>query len=626
MKKVDSRRVLVIVESPNKCKTIKQFLPPNYIVMASYGHIYELKDDKKTYYNTGIDVDNGFKATYGIADDKKEIVKKLKDQVELSDVVYICSDPDREGEDIAWSLKKYLKIPKEKLRRATFHEITKSAVLKALENPRNIDNDLVEAAQARKKGDKELGFVSSTFAKRYIRAKSDGRCQGACMELICKREEQIQNFVPVKYGELVLSFTKDKTQFKAKYQGENDKPISQPSYDFCYNVANDCFDATENNEWFKVTSITSKDRHNSPKQPFITSTFQQEVSSKLGVPIKSAMNYARTLFEGIDIAGEHKALITYIRTDSPEISPEFTKELETFVKEKYGKEYYAPLRKLKKGKNVQDGHECIRPVDLNMTPELIKNYISDARLVKVYKLIYDRTVALMMADSITNETTYKIDCRTHNFAMTSKELTFDGYLKVYDYKDQNEEELVKVTFEEGEVIDKSYRPTLTVDENETKPQPRYKEATLVKKLEDSGIGRPSTFEKIVETAKDASRGFAVVEDGYLVPTDLGMKLYEFNKKYFSEVINENYTSKMEESLDLIASGKMTQEEFLTDFTNKLESSVAKLKQDKPPVAEKVVAEGIVCPLCGSPMYLRQGPYSQFYGCSKYPKCKGVIKK
>ena len=624
------KRILVLVESPNKVKTIKQFLPNNYIVMASVGHISEIADKKGSYHNTGIFPDENFKANYVVSSEKKEVVDKLKEQVTLADLVYICSDPDREGEAIAWSLRKFLKIPKDKYRRATFHEITKSAVLKALDNPRDIDENLVDAAQSRQKLDKMLGYRLSPIAKRSVGAKSVGRCQSAGLKILVDREEEIKAFVPVQYAELNLLFTKNETQFKAKYFGDDNKEIKQPSYEHCNDVADDCYNRTQKGEWFTIKDITSKERISNPKSPFTTSTFQQEVSSKLGISVKSAMSYAQKLFEGLDVNGQHIALITYIRTDSPEFAPEFLPVLENYVKTNYGNKYFSPIRKAKKSENTQDGHEAIRPVDLNMTPELLSKYISDKGLLKVYEIIYRRTVATMMASSTTNETTYTIVCGNHYFNLVSKELTFDGYLKVYAYKDKDDEDVVKETFTKGEVIDHSNRPSMTVDKKETLPPARYKEATFIKELESSGIGRPSTFATIVGTLIDPTRGYCTIDDNTIIPTDKGMTLSHYLDQSFPKLINVNYTSELEKDLDLIAKGQLKGIDFLTTFYNNMENNIKEVRKStssqETVQKERIISEDIKCPLCGAPMILRKGPYGEFWGCSKYPKCKGLVKK
>lgn len=604
-------RILLICESPNKIATLKSFLPKNYIVMASVGHITEISDGSG-YFNTGIDIEEGFKPDFKVSKDKLDIVKKLKEQVKLADKVYLCSDPDREGEAIAWALKEFLKIPANKCYRATFHEITKKAVLDAINNPRKIDSDLVHASHARQKLDKLLGYRMSTIARENVGARSVGRCQSAGLELIVDREDSIQSFIPEKYGELIAYLTKNNQEFKAKYFDINNKDV-KPSYQKCLEVS-DVIDASlRKGGKFKVESIERKTIKSNPKPPFITSTFQQEVSSKLGIGVEQAMSYAQKLFEGINVGGQHIALITYIRTDDATFSPEFLETLKTYVKSTYGDKYYAPVKEAKNSENAQAGHEAIRPVDLTMTPSKLKEYINDERLVKVYEIIYRRTIACAMSQSQTSETTYVLSQSGYMFNMVSKELVFDGYQKVYNYKEKEDDDIIKVIFDEGELVKCT---SLDVQEKETTPPSRYKEATFIKELEKTGIGRPSTYATILKTLKDESRGYCTIQNKCLVPTDKGMQLANFLKEKFPDLINVEYTSNMECDLDKIANGKLDELKFLNDFLKDMEKAIKKAN---------VISGEVICPKCGAPMKIRKGQYGSFYGCTNYPKCDGVRK-
>lgn len=612
-------KTLILVESPNKIKTISKILKDagwkDFLVKASVGHISEIKDGG-SYYNSGIEPTEDFKTNYVVSNSKKEVVKELVELVKNVDQVYVCSDPDREGEAIAWSLKKFLKIPKEKCKRATFHEITPKAVLKALENPGNIDEELVDAAQSRQQLDKMLGYRLSPIARRYIYAPSVGRCQSAGLKILVDREKEIQNFVPMTYYDLILYFSKNNNKYKAKYVSptKEDKITDKE-------LINKVKIDTQGHD-FKIIDKTFKERISNPKLPFTTSTFQQEVSNKLGIGVKEAMSYAQKLFEGIDIKGQHVALTTYIRTDSTDIAEEFIPVLTNFIKTTYGEKYYAPIRKVAKSENQQDGHECLRVVDLDMTPERLSNYISNNSLLKVYSIIYKRTVAAMMAPSITNETIYTIENNKHNFEFSSKELAFDGYKKVYDFKEKDEEDLVKDIFEIGEILKET---SLEDIEKATQPPARFKEATFIKELESTGIGRPSTFATIVETLLDEKRGYCTQEDKCMKPTEKGIKLSEFLDESFPNLISLTYTSELESDLDKIATGKLNRLDFMNSFYNSLETSVKQMKKPIKERVERVEAEE-KCPECGSKMYLRKGPFGEFYGCSRYPKCKGILKK
>ena len=610
-----NEKYLLIVESPNKVPVLKSFLPSNYTVMASVGHISEIKNGG-SYFNTGIDPDNKFKTNYAISQDKKDVVEKLKVQVQKADKVLICSDPDREGEAIAWSLKKFLKIPDSKYERVTFHEITKNAVLKALNNPRKIDENLVLAAQTRQKLDKLMGYRLSPIANKQVHAKSVGRCQSAGLKLIVQREEEIQNFKSETYYELFLYFNKNNREFKAKYIGNSTKDVKKlTSIDEVNKIIDEC------NGPFVISNIETTEKYVNPKPPFTTSTFQQEVSSKLGVSVQTAQNYAQKLFEGINVDGQHIALITYIRTDSTDYAPEFIPILENYVKTNIGNEYYAPLRKYKKGENVQDGHEAIRPVDLSMTPEKLETKINDKNLLKIYKIIYQRTLATMMKSQVISETTYTIKdvSSGHRFELVSKEELFDGFKHVYAYTDEkdSDDEIIKETFSKDEKLNVT---SLDSQEKHTNPPARYKEATFIKELENKGIGRPSTFATIVSTLLDNSRGYCVLDDKNIIPTEKGIELSHFLDKTFPDLISVTYTSELEKDLDLIANGKLDDIDFLTSFYNKMENLASKVQK----APKKVEVSEQTCPECGSKMFVREGKYGKFLGCSKYPKCKCIV--
>lgn len=603
------KRILLICESPNKIATLKQILPDNYVVMASCGHITHIADSGD--YNMGIDTANGFKADYKITPGKSDIVKKLKEQVKLADEVILFTDGDREGEAISYHLKEQLKIPENKYKRATVHEITKKAVLAALENPRKIDYDLVAAATSRQKADKIIGYRLSNIARGNVGAKSVGRCQSAGLKLIAMREDEIQSFVSEKYFDLYLHFCKNNTEFKAKYCGYKDTEIKNlSSLDACKAVSDACKDSD-----YIISNITHKDSLENPKPPFTTSTFQQEVNKKLGIGVKSAMDCAQKLFEGINVGGSHISLITYIRTDDASYAPEFLPVLEDFVRSTYGDEYYAPVKFGKKGENSQEGHEGIRAIDLTMTPAKLAEYILDDRLLKVYAIIYNRTVASAMKPAIIANTIYDIENNGHKFNMTSKELKFDGYRRIYNYSEEkNDSELVKETFSKKEILQDT---SLEGVEKETKPPARFDESSFIKELDKQGIGRPSTYATILQVLLDENRGYCKVEDKRIVPTTLGMKLSKFLDDSFSDVISIKYTAELEKELDMIAKGNMDSLDFLTVFYKNLETAIEKAD----PTGNSKNSKS--CPNCGKPMQIRKGKYGLFYGCTGYPDCKTI---
>lgn len=615
-------RTLLIVESPNKVSTIKSLLKGTQYdgaaVMASVGHILEIGDGGK-YCNCGIDPENNFKAKYQISEDKKKIVENLKEQIQLADIIYLCSDPDREGESIAWSLLTFLNIPENKYKRATFHEITKKAILNGLDNATEIDYDLVSSADARRKIDKMLGYRLSPIGKKYVNARSIGRCQSAGLKILVDREKEIQSFIPEEYWELYLHFKKQDKEYKAKYIGTENNKIDKMSKEQLEDVWKKLPDAFKDN--YIIKDIITKEKSSNTKPPFTTSTFQQEVSSKLGISVKNAMSCAQKLFEGININGQHKALITYIRTDSDTMAEDFQQELREFIGWNYGKEYIGTLKQGKKNENAQEGHECLRCIDLEMTPDKLSQVIKDDILIKVYNIIYKRTIASMMKPEKISETTYIIENNKQLFNLVSKEQLFDGYKKIYTF-DKDDEDISKIIFEKNEKLRECI---LEEVQNFTKPKSRFKESTFIKELENTGIGRPSTFATIVTTITDDSRGYCEIKDNFIIPTEKGIKLIDFLDKEFSKLINLNYTSDMEKELDKIANGKLDEILFLTKFYNDLESNVMEVEKTlniKGKHSE--INESIRCPLCGKAMCLREGRFGQFYGCTGYPRCKGVV--
>ena len=608
---IDSKkRYLMIVESPNKVKTISSILKDlgysNIVVKASVGHITSIKDSG--IYNMGIDPDKDFNIDFKISDDKKDIVFKLKEQVRLSDFIILATDGDREGEAIAWSLKKFLSIPDKKCCRIMYHEITKQAIQKALDNSTTIDDKLVEAAHTRSCLDKIVGYRLSPLARQQLRAKSVGRCQSAGLKIVVDREREINNFTPELYFEMFLNFKKNNNEFKAKYIGDDKKELSKlPSKVECDKIAKDC-----KGKDYIITSITTKEVNQNSPLPFITSTFQQEVSNRLGIGVKDAMSYAQKLFEGIDINGKHTALITYIRSDDAVISDDFIPEIEKFINKQFGKKYYGGVKKSKKNANTQAGHEAIRVIDLDMTPEEVKKYISDVKMQKVYSLIYCRTIASLMKPRKVSDTQYTINNGKHRFVLSSKEEIFDGWKAVYNYQD-DKEEIVKEKVDKNEILQDT---KLEAVEKTTQPPSRYTEATLIKTLDKLGIGRPSTYATIITTLLDPSRNYCSLESKKIKPSDLAIKLIDFLESNFKELVNSDYTANLEKSLDKISEGKLDRISFLKLFYKNLCEDINKIS---PHIPEKI------CPECGGKLVVRKGRYGMFLGCANYPKCNHIEK-
>ena len=607
---------LIIVESPNKVKTIKQFVDPKkFVVEASVGHITRIADSG--LYNMGIDPSN-WKADFVIDEGKEKVVSHLKELVSRADTVYLCTDPDREGEAIAYHLKEVLKIPAKKCKRSTFHEVTKKVVLDALDHPRKIDMDLVDAALARAKLDKVVGYRLSPIARRKISARSVGRCQSAALKMIVEREDEITKFKPETFYEIWLNFVKNNNEYKAQYKGllgkKNKTTLSSKSD--ADKVIQDC-----NGKDYKVHSIESKDRIVSPKPPFITSTFQQEVSSKLGYSVKKATDCAQRLFEGIQLGGQHVSLVTYLRTDSTSMNDEFEQELRTFIENSYGKQYLRTKLVKKKSKNEQDGHECFRVVDLNMTPEKLSSYINDQQLLKVYKLIYDRTVQSLMSDAVITDTEFVIVNGNHKFSLTEHAEKFDGFRKIYSqYEDEDLNKGLDVFV--GETLTTK---GLDLFEKQTTPPRRYSESSLIKQLESTGIGRPSTFSSIISILLDPGRGYCEEQGKAISPTEKGIQLSNFLDQAFPKIINYDYSANLEDSLDLIAKGKLKEVDFLNQFYTELEKMIKDTKTITIQKPQKEYVDGMVCPQCGSKIVKRTGRFGTFGGCDNYPKCKFTTK-
>ena len=610
MEDLKNKKILVIVESPNKVQHIQKYLRDagyKVNVMASVGHIMSLADGG-SYYNSGVDPKNNFDLNLKVSEDKYKVVQQLKDQAKTADLVYLMSDPDREGFVISWSLVKFLKLPKTKYRRAVTHEITPKAVVKAIENPIPMDDNLVDAGLARMTLDKMLGYRLSPIGKTYVGAKSIGRCQSVGLRLVADREKEIQNFVPETYFDLYVNFEKNKTKFKAKFAGNNtignvDHLNSQKEVDA---IKANC------TKDYVIEAIKKKEKEESPKPPFCTATFQQEASSKLNLKVKDAMAVAQKLFES--------GRITYIRSDDTTIAPEFIPTLQAYIENAYGKKAWTKPRVGKKQENAQEGHECLRVTDPSLTPDDYNKIDANNLNQKVYKLIWQRTIAAALPNAKISETQYLIDNNGEKFMLVSKEITSLGYREVYTYKDDDAKDdsgVVKETFTKGEVLKNC---KLEDVKKETRPPARYSEATLIKKLETSGLGRPSTYATIVETVLSATRGYAELQDKSIVPTERGMQLAAFLDRNFNNIINIDYTKKMEESLDKIASGKETKLEFLTEFYNTLEGTI----KNNSEISASAQTTDEVCPLCGAPMVVRRSRFgSLFLGCSKYPKCRGI---
>ncbi len=598
---------IIIVESPAKCKTISKYLGGDYTVVSSKGHIRDLATSGK--YGLGIDIENDFKPSYEIIKGKKKDVKYLKDLIEKADHIYLATDPDREGETISWHLYDELKVPDEKYDRIVFNEITKDVVLKALKNPRRIDMNLVHSGEARRFLDRIIGFRLSKVMQSKTAGKSAGRVQSVALKLIVDREREILAFIPKEYWTIEADF-KD---FKANLETYKEKDIEIPNEE----EADKILDSLTNT--FTIKKVEEKEKKRSAKEVFKTSTLQQACSNKLGFPASKTMKIAQKLYEGIELDDGFHGLITYMRTDSVRLSDEFTSASFAYINSKFGKDYVGYVKKGKKTENVQDAHEGIRPTNINYEPDKIKKYLAPDEY-KLYRIIYYRALASLMADAKFNSTTVLLDNNDYGFKATGSVLTFDGYLKVYgDYEDQEDTILPDFkNYKSGIILS----DTITKTQHFTKPPARFTESSLIKELESLGIGRPSTYATIISTIKD--RGYVTLEDKKFVPTEVGFETTDKLQEFFSSIVNVKYTANMEKDLDEIADGnedyKKMLREFYDNFAPLVDNAFKNMEKKKPEET------GEKCPECGSPLVIRKGKYGQFTACSNYPTCKYIKKE
>jgi len=607
---------LIIVESPAKSKTIQKYLGEGFKVMASGGHICDLPEK-----SLGIDINDNFKPEYVVNENKKNIIKKLKEAAKNSEEIYLATDPDREGEAISWHLANVLELDSPK--RIEFNEISKKAVNAALNAPREINIRLVNSQQARRVLDRLVGYkISPVLNKKIKSGLSGGRVQSAALKMIVDREREIRAFVPEEYWNIFALLTKkgQKDIIKAALNDYNGKKIKVTTAAQAKAIEDNIKGAS-----WKVDSVKKGVSKSRPSPPFTTSTLQQDASHRLGISAPEVMRIAQQLYEGVDIEGEgHTALVTYIRTDSVRISSGAQQEALSYIKEVYGKDY-VPARPnvyAKKSANVQDAHEAIRPISLQLTPEKLKSKISRNHY-RLYKLIYDRYLASQMTDAVYNTLNAHItafaDSGNYGFKVTGKTLVFKGYTVVYDNQSEEGEEKCDTLplIEEGE---EPQFKELICEQKFTKPPSRYTEATLVKAMEENGIGRPSTYATVISVL--AKRDYTVKEKKTLKPTQLGETVVEFMENNFTDIVDIKFTAGMEDKLDAIAQGEEWQK-IIADFYPPFEKNVkmAYSKEKKIKLDEETT--DVVCEKCGALMVIRSGRYGKFMACPNYPKCKNV---
>lgn len=596
---------LMIVESPHKSKTIKAFLGNDYKVIASMGHVMDLATTGK--FGLGVDVDHNFEASYVPIKGKKKLISEMKKDVKESDHVILATDPDREGEAISWHLKNSLGIKEDQYERVTFNEITKDVVLNALKNPRKIDDALVKSQETRRILDRIIGFRLSKLMQSKTGGKSAGRVQSVALKLIVDREREIEAFIPEEYWTITANFE----SFSASLEKYKEKKIEIKTEE----EADRILENLEKN--YQIESIEKKETKRNSKPIFKTTTMQQMASSRLSFPSSKTMRVAQKLYEGVETKEGSIGLITYMRTDSERVSPEFVHETKEFIEKNYGKEYVGSVKVPKKKENIQDAHEGIRPTSIYRTPESLKQYLSSDEY-KLYEMIYYRALASIMSSALLTNTTVMFRNKDYLFKATGSVLKFEGYLKAYSkFEEQNDKFLPELK-EQEEILAND----VIKEQHFTKPEPRYTEGTLIQAMESLGIGRPSTYAPTIQTLKD--RDYVKVEEKKFFPTEVGVETTDKLQEFFSNIVNVEYTANMESDLDKIAEENLDNIKLLRDFFDTFEPMV----EDAFKNMEKKAAEetGENCPECGSPLVKRRGKYGEFTACSNYPTCKYVKKE
>ena len=595
---------LVIVESPSKTKPIEKYLGAGYKVLSSKGHIRDLSTKGK--YGFGVDVDNDFKPDYIAMKGKTSVINELKKEVKKADKVYLATDPDREGEAISWHLYDVLGLNEENYERVVFNEITKDAVVNAFGNARKIDKDLVNSQETRRILDRIIGFRLSKLIQSKTEGSSAGRVQSVALKLIVDREREIEAFQKEEYWTIKGIFP----SFEAEMYQHNHKDIEIKNEI----EANEILDKLSNS--FKIENVDKKIKNKQSKPPFITSSLQQEASTKLGFNARKTMQIAQKLYEGIELADETVGLISYMRTDSIRLSNDFIAATYKFIEAKYGKDYVGSVKATKKKDNVQDAHEAIRPTSINRTPESVKPFLSNDEY-KLYRMIYYRALASLMKNAKTENTTVIFDNNNYQFKTTGQIIVFDGYLKVYkDYEDIKDTELPPFDTYQSNIV---VAEDIEKEQHFTNPPARYTEAKLIKEMEELGIGRPSTYATTVDILK--KREYVNLVEKKFVPTETGFEITDKLQQCFSHIINVKYTANMEDDLDKIAEGNINWVETLRNFYNEFEPAVKSAFTEMPKKEAEKTGED--CPECGSPLVIRKGKYGEFTACSNYPTCKFI---
>ena len=602
---------LVIVESPTKCTTIKRYLGENYRVEASLGHVRDLATSGKG--GLGVDVENNFAPTYVINKDKEGVVGKLRAAAREADEVILATDPDREGEAIAWHLAEVLRLDVHTTKRLEFHEITRDSITEAMKNPRIINGSLVASQETRRIVDRIIGFKLSTLLYKKMHSRSAGRVQSATLKLIADHDKEIDEFVPEEFWNILVNVSINNKDFSLIYLGKNGKPET------IKNEAEAKEILSKIPSKLKIVSVSKEYRFKESKDPFTTSTMQQEAFSRLKFKTDKTQREAQKLYEGINLGDEHVGLITYMRTDSTRLSESYVSRAQTYILEKYGKDYLGTVKQSKKGELAQDAHEAIRPTSNHRTPESVRPYLSPDQY-RLYKLIYNRALASLMKPKKDEVLSIVFEGGDYRFKLELSHTIFKGYEVIMSEPDEPKDfagSFPKIN--EGDLI------TITKKEAEqkfTQPPQRYSEAKLVKLMEEVGIGRPSTYASTIKILKERK----YVEDvaGILTTTEQGKRTAHVLNKYFPEIVDATYTAQMEEKLDNVQAGAKSRNDtlsvFYQSFSEQLEHAKKIMYQDDPELT------GDLCPLCGSPLAYKDGVNGRFIGCIKFPACKYVLKE
>ena len=601
---------LVIVESPSKSKTIEKYLGENFEVVSSKGHIRDLATRGKG--GLGVDVDNNFEATYSVSREKAPTLKELKAKAKKSDFVYLATDPDREGEAISWHLADALGVDLSENNRVVFNEITKDAVVNAFKNPRTVDMDLVKSQETRRILDRIIGFKLSKLLYTKIKSKSAGRVQSVALKLIVDREKEIKAFIPEEYWTIEAKFNEENMAFNASLNKIDNKKAVVNNEEESNIITNSCTNP------FIVSSVKKSVRKKDSKMPLITSTLQQEASTKLGFNPKRTMSIAQRLYEGVTHSGKTEGLITYMRTDSTRLSNVFIESAREFIKGEFGDNYLG-VYKVKKDNNAQDAHEAIRPTSVENTPELMEKYLTPEQN-KLYKLIYSRAVGSLMASSKSNAVAIIVSNGIYDYNANGSQLVFDGYLKLMKDFESSKDTFLPDLKEQQQINALSVLGT----QHFTEPPSRFSEARLIKQMEEEGIGRPSTYASIIETI--CVRNYVTLDKAsegsknkVFFTTEQGVLTCDKLDEFFNTIINVKYTANMENELDLIAEGQMNNVTFLRTFYD----NFIPLLENADEKMEKKELEKLneLCPDCGADLVYRQGRFGKFISCITYPECK-----